>query len=124
MFARFTSSDFVFSTNPRCRSGAMEIEVEVNGVVGVDDAMQIPWSRNESMNVGKRTLIIKIIVVKSFTEGIFRNTLIRGWNMKGEVKMSDIGCNQFIFSFDIADGCSRVLRDRSWSVAGYLILLP
>lgn len=88
--------------------------MEVDG-----DSVNLDWGDRTMVEVNKFTLIGKIITNK----GAVKSLLLRSWNLKGEVSISDLKDNLFLFNFFDEDDFVRVVSDSPWTSLGNLLVL-
>lgn len=87
------------------------------------DTLDLNWCDEEVRDAGSRTLVGKIMTKRNLNRNTVRSMILKGWNLKGEVKIveSENGC--FLFSFEDVSECARILRDRPWLIMGFLMIV-
>lgn len=99
----------------------MEIEEEMSNKI--EDLVKLEWNNEENVEVCKRTLIGKLLASKIVNKGAMRSMLLRGWNLRCDVKIDDLEKNVFVFSFDEEEDCRKVLCERPWMINGALLMI-
>lgn len=82
--------------------------------------VELQWSRDDVDQVGKTSLVGKLLSRKLVNRNIVKTILHKGWSLKHLMHISDLPNNMFLFSFDEAMNCSRVMDGRPWMVMGSL----
>lgn len=88
-----------------------------------DAFVDLEWNDTNVRNVGKRTLIRKIMTNRKLNRVTVKSMILKGWNPKKEVKIIEEEDGVFLFSFEDNADCGRVLRDRPWLIMGFLLLI-
>lgn len=86
-------------------------------------ALELNWSNANVKNASRRTLIGKIMTKKKLNNLAVKSMILKGWNPKKEVMIMDEVDDTFLFSFESAEDRERILRDRSWLIMGFLLLI-
>lgn len=68
-------------------------------------------------------LVGRLIADRKINWGTVRGVLKWSWSEMGEIKISGIGMNTFLFEFQDPKGAERVLTEGPWSVDGHCLTL-
>ena len=82
----------------------------------------IDWEDAENKK-GGFSLIGKLVSTKQVNVSIFRRMIVRIWNLKEKIEISDEKDNSFVFHFGNKEEYERVLRDSPWAFDGCLLNL-
>lgn len=88
-----------------------------------EDILDLDWNNASVQDVGSRTLVGKIMTKRNLNRNTVKSMILKGWNVKKEVKIVDGENGVFLFSFEDNDECARVLRDRPWLILGFLLIV-
>lgn len=67
---------------------------------------------------GKSVLVGRLISGKEVSRGTLLNVLKWAWSGLGEINVSDLGRNSFMFAFQNASSAQKVLEDGPWTING------
>ncbi|KAF5471950.1 hypothetical protein F2P56_008707, partial [Juglans regia] len=91
-----------------------------------EEKLEIPLIEEDtkrSILMGKRSLIILLLMEKGLNREAFKSTMIKIWNLEGWIAFSEVGHNRFIIEFQKVLDIERVLNGRPWSFDKYLICI-
>lgn len=88
-----------------------------------DNRVDLEWVDDSQASITKSTLIGKLMVKKIYTSATIRPMLLKGWNLRKTVHISDLSNNMYMFSFEDGVDCNRVLQGRPWMLLGHLLQL-
>lgn len=88
-----------------------------------NNAVELEWDDPGLEVANKNKLIGKIVTNKFLNRGAVKSLILRNWNPKGDVNISDLKDNMFLFNFADEEDFIRVVRDSPWTVLGNLLVL-
>lgn len=71
----------------------------------------------------KAVLVGQILAMKKISWGTVKGVLRWAWSEFGEIRITSIGLNKFMFEFDRDSCAEKVLRDGPWSIDGSWLVL-
>lgn len=96
------------------------MDVEDEGIA--EDIVEVEWNIKKDESVNRFNLIGKLMSSKSFNRNALRNLAMKIRNVS-DLKISEMENNLFIFSFGKDVDRRRVLRNRSWTITGILLVI-
>lgn len=84
--------------------------------------MTLDWAQGGD-NSRNFVLVGKIITEKFLNKATVKSLIIRSWNLRGEVSMSDLADNTFLFNFAAEEDFLRIQKDSPWTVLCFLMVL-
>ncbi|KAJ1394180.1 Zinc finger, CCHC-type [Sesbania bispinosa] len=75
----------------------------------------------EGVAVAKRTLVGRIVAEKTLNRNVVKEIVSKAWDVKDEVKISDLGPNIYLFTFSEVEKVKKVLEEGPWFIMGHLL---
>ncbi|KAF7835578.1 TMV resistance protein N-like [Senna tora] len=86
-----------------------------------DSPLALEWEGSNADRVRKQMLIGKLLTDKPLNHNTVKSMIAKGWGLMQGLNIAEVSQNLFIFTFDKADDCDRVVRDGPWAVLGKTI---
>lgn len=68
-------------------------------------------------------MIGKLRTDKGLNRNTVRGIISKELNIMNGLVMTEVGLNQFLFLFNRAEDCARILRDEPWTIMGNLLIV-
>ncbi|KAJ1415756.1 hypothetical protein SESBI_17815 [Sesbania bispinosa] len=80
----------------------------------VEIIVELEADEFNSLQLAKRSLVGKVLSSKSLNKGSVRNILAKAWGEPANLKVTDMGTNLFLFSFESMKDMKGVLSKGPW----------
>ncbi|KAJ1416156.1 hypothetical protein SESBI_17681 [Sesbania bispinosa] len=87
----------------------LSVELEPNGI--------------KSFQLAKQSILCKVMAPKPLNKSVVKSVLVKAWGDPKGVRISDLGVNTFLFSFNEKKEIKDVMERGPWYVMGHLISL-
>ncbi|KAF7822884.1 TMV resistance protein N-like [Senna tora] len=86
-----------------------------------EDILDLRWEVEAFKCANGCSLVGRLFAEKQINKNTAFSMIKKGWNLKDEVSIMEVGTNLFLFSFANEDDYRRILKGRPWTILGSLL---